>query len=238
MKFSGTLAAAHLREDLLGYQVASCARCRYPLLDIENPLDSVESGAGAGAGHSVLSSYDDQANSTSDQREFGPLSENPALIDPTIDPTASFSDQGEFELPPPMSELSSAVADAAASRNISQLLLYNLCLLLDASVVRLIDIESVLIFCSCELVDLRSVSCRSCHMLDLIPDGRYCVDAQRAWHAPQQRCLLNRCLRADADCGLEWQLLEVCLARKGDLMAPRRRARNWESEKGFACNIT
>lgn len=48
------------------------------------------------------------------------LSVNPALADAAVESTTSaFSDQAEFELPPPMSELSSAVADAAASRNIS-----------------------------------------------------------------------------------------------------------------------
>uniref|UniRef100_A0A915PFT7 Uncharacterized protein n=1 Tax=Setaria digitata TaxID=48799 RepID=A0A915PFT7_9BILA len=74
--------------------------------------------------HSVLSSCDDQANSSIIGQEIVPstaqlLSVNPPLIDPVTEPTISFSDQGEFELPPPMSELSSAVADAAASRNAS-----------------------------------------------------------------------------------------------------------------------
>ncbi|KAM3722370.1 Triple functional domain protein [Dirofilaria immitis] len=77
----------------------------------------------AGGAHSVLSSCDDQINSTSEQEEEttagGLLSVNPRLIDPASESTASLSDQGEFELPPPMSELSSAVADAAASRNTS-----------------------------------------------------------------------------------------------------------------------
>ncbi|VDN93357.1 unnamed protein product [Brugia pahangi] len=79
----------------------------------------------AGGAHSVLSLCDDQTHSTSGQEEAsttvagGLLSVNPPLIDPTTESIASFSDQGEFELPPPMSELSSAVADAAASRNTS-----------------------------------------------------------------------------------------------------------------------
>ncbi|VDN02873.1 unnamed protein product [Thelazia callipaeda] len=74
------------------------------------------------ATRSVLSSCEDQALITTGVEvpsTGGLLSVNPALIDPAIDPSASFSDQGEFELPPPMSELSSAVADAAASRNTS-----------------------------------------------------------------------------------------------------------------------
>ncbi|VDM11818.1 unnamed protein product [Wuchereria bancrofti] len=67
---------------------------------------------------------DDQTHSTTEPEEAstaagGLLSVNPPLIDPTTESTASLSDQGEFELPPPMSELSSAIADAAASRNTS-----------------------------------------------------------------------------------------------------------------------
>ncbi|VBB31633.1 unnamed protein product, partial [Acanthocheilonema viteae] len=93
------------------------------------PKDLIESDltvvgtTSAGRAHSVLSSCDDQTHSTAEQEEAsiagGLLSVNLPLIDPTIESTASFSDPAEFELPPPMSELSSAVADAAASRNTS-----------------------------------------------------------------------------------------------------------------------
>lgn len=90
---------------------------------VESDL-TVVGTASAGGAHSVLSSCDDQIHSTTRQEEAstagGLLSVNPPLlIDPAIESTASFSDQSEFELPPPMSELSSAVADAAASRNTS-----------------------------------------------------------------------------------------------------------------------
>uniref|UniRef100_A0A0R3S4E2 Clathrin_bdg domain-containing protein n=1 Tax=Elaeophora elaphi TaxID=1147741 RepID=A0A0R3S4E2_9BILA len=89
---------------------------------VESNLTTVVSTSAGGA-HSVLSSCDDQTHSAGGQEEAstagGLLSVNPPLIDPTIESTASFCDQGEFELPPPMSELSSAVADAAASRNTS-----------------------------------------------------------------------------------------------------------------------
>lgn len=72
-----------------------------------------------GETHSVLSSCDGQISSSIPDPSSGPLTDSPALIDPAIDPAASFSEQVEFELPPPMSDLSSAVADAAASRNAS-----------------------------------------------------------------------------------------------------------------------
>ncbi|VDK85705.1 unnamed protein product [Onchocerca ochengi] len=91
-----------------------------------NEIDLIEANlavgtTSAGGAHSVLSSCDDQINSTNEQGEEatagGLLSVSPRLTDPAAESTASFSEQTEFELPPPMSELSSAIADAAASRN-------------------------------------------------------------------------------------------------------------------------
>uniref|UniRef100_A0A1I7W4U8 SH3 domain-containing protein n=1 Tax=Loa loa TaxID=7209 RepID=A0A1I7W4U8_LOALO len=95
---------------------------------VESDL-TVVSTTSTGGAHSVLSSCDDQTNLTTEHGEAstagGLLSVNPPLIDPTVESTASFSDQAEFELPPPMSELSSAVADAAASRNTSLVTIFS-----------------------------------------------------------------------------------------------------------------
>ncbi|VDK70405.1 unnamed protein product [Litomosoides sigmodontis] len=91
---------------------------------VESDLTVVGKTSTAGGSRSVLSSYDDQTTPlTAEQKEASTagrlLSVHPSLIDPEIESTASFPDQAEFDLPPPMSELSSAVADAAASRNTS-----------------------------------------------------------------------------------------------------------------------
>ncbi|VDM37109.1 unnamed protein product, partial [Toxocara canis] len=94
----------------------------------------------SGGARSVLSSCVDQSSSV--LHSSSPLSGTPTVVDSVLDPTSSLSDQPDFDLPPPMSDLSSAVADAAASHSTtvshfiivytcSQLLMLQLAILFD-----------------------------------------------------------------------------------------------------------
>lgn len=69
----------------------------------------------SGGARSVLSSCIDQSSSVA--QSSCPLSGTPTVVDSALDPATSLSDQPDFDLPPPMSDLSSAVADAAASHS-------------------------------------------------------------------------------------------------------------------------
>lgn len=87
-----------------------------------------------GGSHTVLSSCVDQTTSSSAQKSFAapscPLTVQPTATDSAIDSTLSIVGQTDFDLPPPMSDLSSAVADAAASHNISSVCFLYPCLMI------------------------------------------------------------------------------------------------------------